>query len=47
MAARLRFPGEPMTTETLSIEGGRLAVPAAGASGVRAYKGIPYAAPAE
>jgi para-nitrobenzyl esterase len=34
-----------MTAEALSIEGGRLAVPAAGASGVRAYKGIPYAAP--
>ena len=34
-----------MTAETLSIEGGRLAVPAAGKSGVRAYKGIPYAAP--
>ncbi len=34
-----------MTAETLSIEGGRLAAPTAGASGVRAYKGIPYAAP--
>jgi para-nitrobenzyl esterase len=34
-----------MATETLSIEGGRLAVPAAGPDGVRVYKGIPYAAP--
>ena len=34
-----------VTTETLSIEGGRLAVSAAGDGGVRAYKGIPYAAP--
>ena len=34
-----------MTAETLSLEGGSLAVPAAGANGVRAYKGIPYAAP--
>jgi len=34
-----------MTGETLSIEGGALAVPEAGANGVRVYKGIPYAAP--
>ncbi len=34
-----------MTAEYLTIEGGRLAVPAEGAGSVRAYKGIPYAAP--
>ncbi len=34
-----------MTADTLSVEGGRLAVPAAGPGGVRAYKGVPYAAP--
>ena len=34
-----------MTTTVLSIEGGALAAPPAGAGGVRAYKGIPYAAP--
>jgi para-nitrobenzyl esterase len=33
-----------MAAETLSIEGGSLAVPVVGASSVRAYKGIPYAA---
>src|SRR5574337_957698 len=32
-------------TEQLTVEGGALAVPAAGPNGVRAYKGIPYAAP--
>src|SRR5271165_3504756 len=30
---------------SLSIEGGRLAIPAPDQNGVRAYKGIPYAAP--
>ncbi len=34
-----------MTTTVLSIEGGALAAPPPGAGGVRAYKGIPYAAP--
>ena len=34
-----------MTTQKLSIESGALAVPEPDASGVRAYKGIPYAAP--
>ncbi len=34
-----------MTTTYLSIEGGVLAAPSPDASGVRAYKGIPYAAP--
>src|SRR5208282_1316518 len=34
-----------MTAETLSVESGALVVPAAGAHGVRVYKGIPYAAP--
>ncbi len=34
-----------MTTTVLSIENGALAAPPAGAGGVRAYKGIPYAAP--
>ena len=34
-----------MTTTYLSIEGGALAAPSPDASGVRAYKGIPYAAP--
>ncbi len=32
-------------TNSLSIEGGRLAVPEPNPSGVRVYKGIPYAAP--
>jgi para-nitrobenzyl esterase len=32
-------------TSSLSIESGALAVPEPGAGGVRAYKGIPYAAP--
>ncbi len=31
-------------TNALSIEGGALAIPAPDANGVRAYKGIPYAA---
>src|SRR5580704_2648575 len=35
----------PMTTTALSIEGGSLAAPPPSASGVHAYKGIPYAAP--
>ena len=34
-----------MTTAVLSIESGALAAPAPGAGGVRAFKGIPYAAP--
>src|SRR5271165_167727 len=34
-----------MTTTVLSIEGGALPAPQPCASGVRAYKGIPYAAP--
>jgi para-nitrobenzyl esterase len=34
-----------MTTTALSIEGGSLAAPPPSASGVHAYKGIPYAAP--
>jgi para-nitrobenzyl esterase len=34
-----------MTTTVLSLEGGALAAPAPGPGGVRAYKGIPYAAP--
>lgn len=34
-----------MRADTLSIEGGAIAVPPPGSSGVRAYKGIPYAAP--
>ena len=34
-----------MTIETLSVEGGLLAMPKAAASGVRGCKGIPYAAP--
>ena len=34
-----------MTTKSLSIEGGALAIPEPNASGVRVYKGIPYAAP--
>jgi para-nitrobenzyl esterase len=34
-----------MTTTVLSIEGGALAAPPPGPGGVRAYKGIPYAAP--
>jgi para-nitrobenzyl esterase len=34
-----------VTTHKLSIESGALAVPEPDASGVRAYKGIPYAAP--
>jgi para-nitrobenzyl esterase len=34
-----------MTAKSLSIEGGALAIPEPDASGVRAYKGIPYAAP--
>jgi para-nitrobenzyl esterase len=34
-----------MTTTVLSIEGGAVAAPPPGASGVRAYKGVPYAAP--
>jgi len=34
-----------MTANTLSIDSGALAVSAADAKGVRAYKGIPYAAP--
>ena len=34
-----------MTTTVLSIESGALAAPPLGAGGVRAYKGIPYAAP--
>jgi carboxylesterase type B len=32
-------------TKSLSTESGALAVPAPNASGVRVYKGIPYAAP--
>src|SRR5574337_871216 len=32
-------------TSPLTVEGGALAVPAAGPNGVRVYKGIPYAAP--
>jgi len=34
-----------MTVDSLSIEGGALAVAAPNARGVRAYKGVPYAAP--
>jgi len=34
-----------MTAKSLSIEGGALAVPEPDAGGVRAYKGVPYAAP--
>ena len=34
-----------MTAKSLSIEGGALAIPEPDANGVRAYKGIPYAAP--
>ena len=34
-----------MTAKSLSIEGGALAIPEPDASGVRVYKGIPYAAP--
>jgi para-nitrobenzyl esterase len=34
-----------MTVKSLSIESGALAIPAPDAGGVRAYKGIPYAAP--
>jgi para-nitrobenzyl esterase len=34
-----------MTTTSIAIESGRLAAPPPGADGVRAYKGIPYAAP--
>jgi para-nitrobenzyl esterase len=33
-----------MTARSLSIEGGALAIPEPNASGVRVYKGIPYAA---
>ncbi len=32
-------------TKSLSIESGALAIPKPEASGVRVYKGIPYAAP--
>jgi para-nitrobenzyl esterase len=35
----------PQAAEILEIDGGRLAVPAPLPSGVRAFKGIPYAAP--
>ncbi len=34
-----------MTARFLSIEGGALAIPEPDANGVRAYKGVPYAAP--
>ncbi|HEX9168163.1 MAG TPA: carboxylesterase family protein, partial [Roseiarcus sp.] len=34
-----------MTAKSLSIEGGALAIPEPDAGGVRAYKGIPNAAP--
>ena len=34
-----------MTGKSLSIEGGALALPEPDTGGVRAYKGIPYAAP--
>lgn len=34
-----------MTHASLTISGGELAIPAANAAGVRAYKGIPFAAP--
>src|SRR5271165_2025333 len=51
-AERRCFPGDrtpisrpTMTTTALSIESGALAAPQPCASGVRAYKGIPYAAP--
>jgi para-nitrobenzyl esterase len=33
-----------MTIDTISVEGGRLAAPGPAASGVRSFKGIPYAA---
>src|SRR5947209_20120596 len=41
---RERLHGSVMT-KNLTIESGALAVPAPDASGVRAYKGVPYAAP--
>ena len=34
-----------MTAKCLAIEGGALAIPEPDGGGVRAYKGIPYAAP--
>jgi len=34
-----------MTANSRSVEGGALAIPPPDARGVRAYKGIPYAAP--
>ena len=34
-----------MTAKSLSVEGGALAIPESDAKGVRAYKGLPYAAP--
>jgi para-nitrobenzyl esterase len=34
-----------MPSESISIEGGRLAIPPADGEGVRSFKGIPYAAP--
>jgi len=36
---------QAQSSESLAIEGGRIAVPAASAEGVQAFKGIPYAAP--
>ena len=34
-----------MTAKSLSVESGALAIPEPDANGVRAYKGVPYAAP--
>ena len=34
-----------MTAKSLSVEGGALAIPEPDVNGVRAYKGVPYAAP--
>lgn len=36
---------QAQSTESLAIDGGRIAMPAASAEGVQVFKGIPYAAP--
>lgn len=44
LAALMLTGAQAQTPNTLTVDGGSVAVPAASADGVRAYKGLPYAA---